>query len=195
MKKTFVKNSLMAILGASVMAFGLYEIHSFSGVTEGGILGASLLLEKHFSLSPATTSLIMNIICYAVGFKILGRSFLVYSSVATLSFSLIYRILELTPPLFKGIYQYPLVAALAGAIFIGVGAGLCVRAGGAPSGDDALAMSFSRLFKVKIEIIYLISDLVVILLSLSYIPWSRLIYSFITVLISGKIIGIVVRYK
>ncbi len=183
----------MAILGASVMAFGLYEIHSFSGVTEGGILGASLLLEKHFSLSPAATSLIMNIICYAVGFKILGRSFLVYSSVATLSFSLIYRILELTPPLFKGIYQYPLVAALAGAIFIGVGAGLCVRAGGAPSGDDALAMSFSRLFKVKIEIIYLISDLVVILLSLSYIPWSRLIYSFITVLISGKIVGIISR--
>lgn len=195
MKKKILKNSLMATLGASVMAFGLYEIHSFSGVTEGGILGASLLLENHFSLSPAITSLVMNIICYAVGFKILGRSFLIYSSVATLSFSLIYRILELTPPLFPNIYQYPLTSALAGAIFIGVGAGLCVRAGGAPSGDDALAMSFSGLFKVKIEIIYLISDLVVILLSLSYIPWSRLIYSFITVLISGKIVGIVVRYK
>ena len=185
----------MAVIGACVMAFGLYEIHSFSGVTEGGVLGLTLVLNHHFSFSPAITSFIMNLICYFIGWRILGKRFVIYSAIATVSFSVLYRILEMTPPIFKEIYEYPLVAAIIGAIFIGVGAGLCVRAGGAPSGDDALAMGFSRLFHTKIEMVYLISDLTVILLSLTYIPIKRLVFSLLTVVLSGRIIGVIERYK
>lgn len=183
----------MAFLGAFIMAFGLYEVHSFSGVTEGGVLGMTLLLERHFSLSPAFTSLVMNTICYVIGWKTLGKGFLFYSGIATLSFSLSYKLLEMTEPLFHSLYPHPLACAIVGALFIGVGAGLCVRAGGAPSGDDALAMGFSKLFKAKIETIYLISDLTVLLLSLSYIPIKSIVYSLLTVILSGKIIGIITR--
>lgn len=183
----------MALLGAFIMAFGLYEIHSFSGVTEGGVLGLTLLLERHFSLSPAFTSLVMNIICYIIGWKTLGKGFLLYSGIATLSFSLSYRLLEMTQPIFTPLYPHPLTCAIVGALFIGVGAGLCVRSGGAPSGDDALAMGFSKLFKLKIETVYLISDLTVLALSLSYIPIKSITYSLLTVILSGKIVGIISR--
>ncbi|MBR6632832.1 MAG: YitT family protein [Clostridia bacterium] len=184
---------IMALLGAFIMAFGLYEIHSFSGVTEGGVLGLTLLLERHFSLSPAFTSLVMNIICYIIGWKTLGKGFLLYSGIATLSFSLSYRLLEMTQPIFTPLYPHPLACAVVGALFIGVGAGLCVRSGGAPSGDDALAMGFSKLFKLKIETVYLISDLTVLALSLSYIPIKSIMYSLLTVILSGKIVGIISR--
>ena len=80
------------------------------------------------------------------------------------------------------------IAAL-GAVFVGVGVGLCVLAGGAPSGDDALAMSLSSLTKKDIRIFYLISDLSVLLLSLTYISLERIFYSLVTVLLSGQIIG------
>ena len=76
-------------------------------------------------------------------------------------------------------------------LFIGIGAGLCVRAGGATTGDDALAMSFSHIFKWPIERVYLISDLTVLLLSLSYIPVRRIAYSLLTVILSGQIIGLI----
>lgn len=181
----------LIIIGAFILAFGIYEIHSLSGVTEGGVLGLALLFEHHFDLSPAISSLIMNIICYGFGLKILGKKFLISSAIATPVFSLSYRLLELTPPIFPEIYNYPLVACIIGAIFVGVGAGLCVKAGGAPTGDDALAMGFSSLLKVKIERIYLLSDLTVLLLSLTYIPLKRIVFSVITVILSGKIIGII----
>ncbi len=174
------------------MAFGLYEIHSFSGITEGGVLGLSLFFENTLSISPALSTLVLNIICYAIGFKILGKIFLVYSAVATLAFSVFYAALEKTPPIFD-LSSYPLIASLLGALFIGVGAGLAVRAGGAPSGDDALAMGLSSAMRVKIEAVYLISDLTVLLLSLSYIPIKRIVFSLLTVVLSGKIIGIVQR--
>ena len=80
-----------------------------------------------------------------------------------------------------------------GAAFVGVGAGLSVRSGGAPSGDDALAMSLSRLLRQPIERIYLISDLVVLAMSASYIPLPRLAYSLLTVILSGQLIGLIQR--
>ena len=85
----------------------------------------------------------------------------------------------------------PLAASLLGAVFVGVGAGLCVRIGGAPGGDDALAMSLSHVTHIKIQWIYLLSDFAVLVLSLSYIPLNRMVYSILTVLLSGQIIGFV----
>ena len=100
---------------------------------------------------------------------------------------------ELFPPLWPELYQMPLLAAVLGALFIGIGVGICVRVGGAPGGDDALAMSISHATGVKIETVYLISDLLVLGLSISYIPWKRIGYSLLTVILSGRIIGIVQR--
>ena len=110
------------------------------------------------------------------------------------SFSASYAVLELFPPLWPNLYEMPLLAALLGAVFVGFGAGFCVRAGGAPSGDDALAMGLSHLLGKKIETIYLVSDFTVLLLSLSYIPWQRIGWSLLTVVLSGRIIGMVQRF-
>ena len=56
-------------------------------------------------------------------------------------------------------------------------------------------MAFSKKLKVKIETVYLISDLTVLALSLTYIPVKRLVFSLVTVILSGKIIGIIERIK
>ncbi len=114
---------------------------------------------------------------------------MVYSAVSCAGYSLVYALSEPFAPLFPPLISSPLVSALAGAVFVGVGAGLCVRVGGAPSGDDALAMSLSRLLRVPIQAVYLVSDLAVLALSVSYIPLGRLMYSLLTVVLSGQIIG------
>ena len=102
---------------------------------------------------------------------------------------MVYAFLEQFDPLWPQLAHKPLAAALLGAVFVGVGVGICVRAGGAPTGDDALAMSLSHLLKTKIQYVYLVSDISVLLLSLSYIPWQRIGYSLLTVILSGQIIG------
>ena len=66
-----------------------------------------------------------------------------------------------------------------------------MRIGGAPGGDDALAMSLSHVTHIKIQWIYLLSDFAVLGFSLSYIPLNRMVYSILTVLLSGQIIGFV----
>ena len=184
----------MALLGSAILSFGLYQIHSMAGVTEGGVLGMTLLLHHWLDLSPAVSGLVMNAACYLLGWRLLGREFIAYSIVAGGGFSLFYWIWEQFAPLWPQLAEFPLLAAVLGALFVGVGVGLSVRAGGAPGGDDALAMSISKLTHWDIQWAYLISDLVVLLLSASYIDLGRLACSLLTVVLSGQLIGVVQRF-
>ena len=193
LSKIKISSCIIAVLGSAVQAFGLYNIHALSGVTEGGILGLTLLLEHWFQISPSVSGLAANGICYVMGWKLLGKVFLVYSAIASAGFSIAYTICEQFEPLWPQIADMPLAASVLGALFIGVGAGICVRIGGATSGDDALTMSLSHLLHVRVQWIYLASDLLVLVLSLSYIPVRRIMYSLLTVILSGQIIGIVQR--
>ena len=192
--KLRTSNCLIIILGSVIQAIGIYNVHAISNVTEGGVLGLTLLLKQWFFLSPALTSLILNAICYALGWKALGKSFIAYSALSIGTYSAVYALLEQFPPLWPEIAAYPLIAAIAGALFIGIGAGICVRAGGATAGDDALAMSLNHLFGWPIERIYLVSDLTVLTLSLTYIPFRRIVWSLLTVVLSGQIIGLIQKF-
>lgn len=184
-------NCVIAFLSSAFQAFGMYNIHALSGVTEGGVLGATLLLEHWLHISPAISGFVMNAACFLLGWKTLGKEFIGYSIIASFGFSLGYGICELFPPLWPEIAGMPLLASIVGALFIGIGAGLCVRAGGATSGDDALAMSLSAITHAEIQWIYLTSDLLVLVFSLSYIPLRRIAYSLLTVILSGQIIGLI----
>lgn len=186
---------LIALLGSGILAFGMYNIHAQSGVTEGGILGLTLLLEHWLSISPAVSGFILNTLCYLLGWKLLGHVFIFYSMVASTGFSVFYGLLEQFDPLWPNIGQSPLLAAVVGALFVGVGVGLCVRIGGAPGGDDAIAMSVSHVTPLKVETVYLISDLTVLVLALSYIPMRRIAYSLLTVILSGQLIGLIQRMR
>lgn len=183
------KNCFLALLGAAIQAVGVCNIHAYSGVTEGGVLGATLLIQHWLHISPAVSSLVLNTACYLLGWRTLGREFIWYSILAGGGFSLFYALCEPFAPLWPSLVASPLACAVIGAVFVGVGAGLSVRGGGAPGGDDALAMSLSRILKWDIQWVYLFSDLVVLALSATYIPWQKLGYSLLTVLLSGQIIG------
>ncbi len=181
-------------LGAFILAFGMYNIHARCAITEGGVLGALLLLEHWFDISPALSGPVLDGVCFLIGFKYLGREFLKYSAAASLGFSLFYKLCAWYGPVLPDLSAQPLMAAILGGLFVGVGVGLCVRIGGAAGGDDALAMSVSHMTKLPIERAYLFTDLLVLGMSLTYIPLARILYSLVTVTISSYVIGYIKNY-
>ncbi len=194
-KEIKLSSVLLLLAGSALLAFGLYNVHSISNVTEGGILGLTLLLEHWFGISPSFSGFLLTALCYFLGWKILGKRFLVFSFISAIGFSVFYGIFEQFDPLFPQIGEMPFLAAVIGALFVGISVGICVRVGGAPTGDDALAMSLSSVMPVDIQWIYLASDLVVLFISLSYIPLNKILYSLLTVLLSGQIIGIIQKIR
>ena len=75
----------------------------------------------------------------------------------------------------------------------GILCSLIVRMGGSSGGDDALALSIAKWLRWPLSRAYLITDLTVLLLSLSYIPLGRIAYSLITVTLSSLIIDFIQR--
>lgn len=189
------KDVCTLLLGSAILAFGLYHIHAHADITEGGILGLTLLLEHWFHVSPAASGLVLNLVCYGLGWLVFGGRFIWYSVISGVGFSVFYALFEQFPPLWPGIGDMPFLAAVLGGLFVGVGAGLGMRLGCASGGDDALALVLNKYTGLPVQWIYLITDGIVLGLSATYLPWRKLLFSLLTVVLSGQIIGVVQRFE
>ena len=177
------------LLGSAILAFGLFNVHSQCRITEGGVLGTTLLLQQWFGISPSISEAVLDVCCYLLGLKYLGKSFLRYALTATGGFALSYALFERMGYMLPSMLDQPLLAAVVGGLFVGVGVGLVVRVGGAAGGDDALALVIAKLLQWPVSRAYLFTDLVVLLLSLTYIPLQNIACSLVTVTLSSFIIG------
>jgi uncharacterized membrane-anchored protein YitT (DUF2179 family) len=182
------KNILWIVAGAAICTFGIHNIHQQVGITEGGVIGGMLLLEHWLGISPAYITPVLDIACYLLALKYLGAGFIRTSILSTLSVSLFYKLWEQFPPMLPDLSGHPLVAAVLGALFVGIGVGIIVRQGGSSGGDDALALVISKVSKCRLSFAYLFTDLTVLVLSLSYIPVRRIVFSLVTVTISSFLI-------
>lgn len=185
----------LLLLGVAILAFGLFNIHSRTAITEGGVLGMTLLIQHWFHITPGISGFVLDATCYFLGFRLLGKAFLKNALVASAGFSLFYNLYEWMGPVLPDLSPYPLAAALLGSLFVGIGVGLVVREGGASGGDDALALIISKVARCRISIAYLATDLTVLLLSLSYIPLRRIAWSLLTVTLSSFLIDKVQTFQ
>lgn len=190
-----IKKLLLIMLGAMICSFGIHNIHQRTNITEGGIIGLMLLIEHWLEISPAYITPVLDIACYLLACKFLGGKFIKISVISTLCISGFYKIWELFPPMLPDLSAYPLLAAVCGGIFVGIGVGLIIRQGGSSGGDDALALTISHTLRWRLSRSYLFTDAVVLALSLTYIPAWRIVFSLITVTISSHLIDWVKNYK
>ena len=192
---TFPPRTVLAIvLGTAITTFGIYNVHRQADITEGGILGLILLFNFWLGMSSSILSPLLDTLSYALGFKYLGKEFLKTSIFATICMAGFFRLWELFPPVLPSLAEYPLTAALVGGCFIGTGCGLVVRQGASCAGDDALALVISKITGCRISRAYLLTDVTVLVFSLSYIPAQRIVYSLITVTVSSFLIDFIQNF-
>lgn len=185
---------LLAMAGTAVLAFGMINIHKATDITEGGILGLVLLFDHWWGVPPSVSTILLNGILFAMGLKILGKRFLSVSIFATVTLAGFYLLFDLIPNIIPDLSSKLWLAAILGGLSVGIGTGLVVAAGGAASGDDALALIITHKTRLKLTYSYIISDVTVLLLSLTYIPISQITYSFFTVFLSSTLIGVIEHY-
>ena len=184
-----LRSFLRIVFGSAILAFAVLNVHDQSYVTEGGILGLMLFFKKMLGIDPSISSIVLDILCYILGYKILGREFIKKSMVATVLFAGFLNLFKFTGTILPPLYDSPFIAAVVGGILIGLGCGLVVTEGGATGGDDALALAISDKFNLSLTMVYIICDVVVLLMSISYIPVTQLVFSLLTTTISSVIVG------
>lgn len=186
---------ILIFLGAMIYSFGIHNIHQRTGITEGGILGMMILIEHWMGFSMAYITPVLDGLCYLTAYRFLGGRFIRISAFSTLCVSCFFKLWEMLPPMLPDLYDRPFIAAILGGIMVGVGVGIIIRQGGSAGGDDALALTISRMFRWRLSRSYLFADVTVLTLSLTYIPLLRLVYSLITVTVSSYMLGLTETYR
>ena len=167
-KRTHAKHIILILLGSLILSFGIYNLNYQNNITEGGVLGLLLLLKNLFNIELSVANLIIDTALLIMAYKFFGKQFLIYSIIATFSFSTFYEVFESIGPLIPVLNSKFIVTILSG-LFVGVGVGIIVRNGAAAGGDDALAMVISKITSLNIGNVYMIGDVAVLMLSLTYL--------------------------
>lgn len=188
--KNDIKSIALILVGSCILAFGSFNFNYQNNVTEGGVLGLLLLLKNIFDISPSVTAIIIDLSLFAVGSKFFGKKFLWFSVLSSLSFSTWYKLWENVGFIIPNLSNNMFLASVLSGIGVGVGIGIIVRAGGAAGGDDVIALIGAKITPLKVNHMYMITDLMVLILSLTYLNFRQIFFSIIAVTISGKIISI-----
>ena len=106
-----------------------------NGLVTGGFSGLSIILNKLFGVPLGVSVFALNIPLFLLGFKKIGKTFVLRSVLATAAVS---AMLDFAAPLFPKVQSESILAAIAGGILAGSGLALIFVRGGSTGGADII---------------------------------------------------------
>lgn len=182
-----VKEVVMIMVGTSIYAFGLVYLNIANHLAEGGVSGITLILRALFGIDPAYSTLLINIPLILIGGKILGKRSLDYTVLGTVSLSAFLWIWQRVPLQINLQHDLLIVSLLAGLI-AGTGSGLVYRMGGTTGGSDIIARILEKNYGISMGRSLLVLDVIVLLVSLTYIDLKRMMYTLIVSYVFSRVI-------
>ncbi|WP_106767945.1 YitT family protein [Paenibacillus faecalis] len=191
----FIKKVIPIVLGTAIYAFGLLFFIIPNHLMEGGVTGITVLLNYAFQIPPSLSTLLINIPLFLLGVKILGVRQSFYTGLGIVSLTFFLWLIEklinqgwIVP--FQTEQDYILVALYAG-VTLGTGLGIVFRFGGTTGGSDIIARIFNRKFGYSMGQVILALDIIILGLSLLFIPLDKILYTLVAVFITSKIIDFI----
>lgn len=179
-------HSLAVIFGAALIAAGFNLFLVPHKLLSGGVSGLSMLTGYFTDFNISTLYLVYNIPLLIAGLFMLGKRYIgfsILSVVATTWF------IALIPVPAKMLAQDALLASVFGGVLVGIGAGICFRAGGSSGGFDILASIVTKYRDFPVgSIIVVLNALVVLAMGYMNGDWNLALASMVSIYLSGKVV-------
>lgn len=162
MKKKIISYFLIA-LGVAITAFAISVCYVPNKIVNGGVSGMSTILHYQFGIRTSVSFAVINLVLLLLGYKYLGRDFVVKTVICAGGLSLLVEVFEKLPPLTDDLF----LATLFGSVLYGIGIGLTLINGASTGGTDILSRLIQYRFPhLPIGKILLLVDATVITTSL-----------------------------
>jgi uncharacterized membrane-anchored protein YitT (DUF2179 family) len=132
-------NTLLIVLGIFSAGLGLKGFLLSSRFIDGGVTGVSMLLSDVLGVPLSILILIINLPFIALGYRQIGRTFAIKSTLAIAGLSLCLAFVK-----FPDVTSDELLTAVFGGFFIGAGIGLAIRGGAVLDGTEIAALLISK---------------------------------------------------
>jgi uncharacterized membrane-anchored protein YitT (DUF2179 family) len=184
------KNIVTILIGAWIFSLGINLFIIPAELMEGGVTGIAILLKYLFNVSPALTTLVLNIPLFIIGWKVLGRHAMAYTILGTVSLSFF---LWLTDDWPFPTPADPLLNVLYAGVTIGIGLGIIFRSGGTTGGVDIIARLGNKFMGWSIGRTIFIADVMVIGSSAFFLDINKILYTLVAVFIASRVIDFVIE--
>lgn len=148
-----------------------------------------MLLKYTADLSPALTSLIINMIVIAIGWKYLNKRTAIYTLITVIVTSLF---LNLTAPLTLGLDDSMVNAIFAG-VFIGLGAGMIIASGSTLGGPSVIAKIMNKYLNIRTAQAIFILDSLIVLSFLIVLPVIKILFTIIMLFVTERVTAFIVE--
>ncbi|MBD5168918.1 MAG: YitT family protein [Oscillibacter sp.] len=182
-----ISSYVMLVIGAMIAAFSIEEFLVPCTILDGGIVGISIMINNLSGIPLGIMTLALNIPFLLIGMRKLGTKFILKSAVAMVTFS---SALEIIAP-FSDITHENLLAVCFGGVFLGVGVGFVIRAGGCLDGTETVAIFLNKKFNLPVGQTVLFFNVVIYTVAGFLFGFDRAMYSLLTYFITSKVIDFV----
>ena len=178
---------IMIIVGAACAAFSIECFLIPNTILDGGVTGVSMMINYLTGIRLSILVIVINIPFFFVGYKALGKCFLLRAVIAMAAFSGFLEVCKLIPT----VTSSELLAVVFGGVLLGVGVGTVLRHGGCLDGTEIDAMLLSKNVSASTgQIIFMINIFIYITAGILF-GWDRAMLSLLTYFITFKLIDIV----
>lgn len=174
-------------LGTAIAALALELFLIPNTILDGGITGIAILIHKIFHFPLSILVVVLNIPFVWIGFKNLGKRFLIRTIYSMLCFSLFIFFFEHITPVTEEI----LLATVFGGAILGIGVGLVIHFGGCVDGTESVAIVINKKINLSVGQIILIFNLFIYTTAGFVFGFDRAMYSLLTYFITFKVIDFV----
>lgn len=175
------------LIGSIVAAAGLQFFLLPNHMIDGGVTGISIIAAKLTELPLGLFLLIFNIPFVVLGYKKIGKDF------AALSIIGIAALAALTFVHIEHAFtNVPMLAAIFGGLFVGIGVGIVIRYGGIIDGADAVAVLIDRVTMFSVSEAIMAINGVIITLAGFVFGWEQALYSLIAYFVAHKAVDVTV---
>jgi uncharacterized membrane-anchored protein YitT (DUF2179 family) len=185
-----VKECLFILFGSLIFSVGINYFTIPNLLSEGGIIGLTIIVHYLFDWSPGIVNFIFNIVLVLLGYKFLEKRAILYTLFSIFSCSLFMYITEETG---KRLTEDTLLAAIFAGLLVGGGLGVIFRAGGTSGGTTILAKLANQFLGWSMGKGILFIDIIVVAGSVFIIGLSKAMYTLIAVYIGAKAIDFIVE--
>ncbi|PAE28545.1 hypothetical protein CHI07_13760 [Paenibacillus sp. 7884-2] len=184
-----IVRSLLVTLGALLVSFGLEIFLVPNNIIDGGIVGISIIMSYLTGIKLELFLLILNVPFLYLGYRQIGKKFVVTTlfGLSVLSLGTLF-LLDVPVPT-----ENPLLASIFGGAFLGVGVGMVIRSGGSLDGTEILGILLNRKTPFSVGKVVLFINVFIFFSAGFVFGWDRAMYSLITYFIASKMIDFTIE--
>lgn len=186
--KQEIRNICMIIIGIFSAAFGFKGFLLTNHFIDGGATGISLLISALSEIPLSLLIVLVNIPFILLGYKMMGRTFAVKSSLAISGLALVLATVS-----FPDVTQDNLLVAIFGGFFLGAGIGFAVRGGAVMDGTEILAIFLSKKLGTTLGDIIMLVNVIIFSAAAYFLGVEIALYSMITYLSASKTLDFLIE--